>query len=149
MNHLVLKTKEVHSKTEDGKKNAWTFTTSTFIPTHQQGVCNEMTILYFARTEFMFFFTFGSSFFCWCHFCSSLGLFSLNHLHCNLDLVLAPKNESVASTLTNKGLAGLDRQNSVSPENAEHLQPLIHDMLRVSRVTGNRICEVSALSGET
>ena len=35
--HLVLKIKEVPSKTENGKKkNDWTFTMSTFIPTHQR-----------------------------------------------------------------------------------------------------------------
>ena len=34
--HLVLKIIEVPSKTENGEKNDWTFTMSTFIPTHQR-----------------------------------------------------------------------------------------------------------------
>ena len=43
--HLVLKIKEVPSKTENGKKNDWTFMMSTFIPTHQRAKVRQRSSL--------------------------------------------------------------------------------------------------------
>ena len=43
--HLVLKIKEVPSKTENGKKNDWTVTMSTFIPTHQRAKVRQRSSL--------------------------------------------------------------------------------------------------------
>ena len=86
--HLVLKIKEVPSKTENGKKNDWTFTMSTFIPTHLRAkvrrrfslVCSSLQV--FSRCNSIFP---GAILALLLH-----GLFSFNYVHCKLDLLLAP-----------------------------------------------------------
>ena len=131
MSHLVLKTKELHSKTENGKKkkkNGFDTHDVDVHSMHQRTSAMERPS--FSLLEPSDFFHFLQLNICWLHFRSSLGLFSLNHLHhCNLDLRRSWRPQRI-------GGFNIDE---FAPENAEHLQPLINDLLTVSRVTGNRI----------
>ena len=134
VSHLVLKTKEVHSKTENGKKKKKKWFDDVDVHSNAPGLCNATTL------EPSGFFQVLPLNFRWRYFLSlfSWPLFSQPP---PLQPWFRPgaHNESVGSTSTNEGAGGKDRQNSVAPENAEHLQPLINDLLTVSRVTGNRI----------
>ena len=105
--HLVLKIKEVPSKTENGKKNDWTFTMSTFIPTHQRAkirqrpslVCSSLQV--FSRCNSIFS---GVILALLLH-----GLFSFNYVHCKLDLLLAPTARQSDRHRRARGLAGFSR----------------------------------------
>ena len=137
--HLVLKIKEVPSKTENGEKNDWTFTMSTFIPTHQRAKVRQRSSL--ACCSSLQVFSRCNSIFPGVILALLLhGLFSFNNVHCKLDLLLAPTARQSDRHRRARGLAsvGEDRQNSVALETAEHHQPLLNDLLAVSLVTGKR-----------
>ena len=104
--HLVLKIKEVPSKTENGEKD-WTFTMSMFIPTHQRAKVRQrpslvcLSLQVFSR-------------------CNSIfpavilalllhGLFFFNYVHCKLDLFLAPTARQSDRHRRARGLAGFSR----------------------------------------
>ena len=100
--HLVLKIKEVPSKTENGGKNDWTFTMSTFIPTHQRAkvrqrsslVCSSLQVLSRCNSIFP-----GVILALLLH-----GLFSFNNVQCKLDLLLAlTAKQLVGSTSASEG----------------------------------------------
>ena len=101
--HLVLKVKEVPSKTENGKK-------STFIPTHQRAkvrqrpslVCSSLQV--FSRCNSIFP---GVIVALLLH-----GLFSFNYVHCKLDLLLAPTARQSDRHRRARGLAGFSRWGS-------------------------------------
>ena len=123
-----------------GKKMKWTFTMSTFIPTHQRAkvrqrsslVCSSLQV--FSRCNSIFP---GVILALLLH-----GLFSFNYVHCKLDLLLAPTARQSDRHPGERGdwpvSVGEDRQNSVALETAEHHQPLLNDLLAVSLVTGKR-----------
>ena len=105
--HLVLKIKEVPSKTENGKKNDWTFTMSTFIPTYQRAKVRQRSSLVCSSLQ-----VFSR--------CNSIypgiilalllhGLFSFNYVHCKLDLLLAPTARQSDRHRRARGLAGFSR----------------------------------------
>ena len=109
--HLVLKIKEVPSKTENGKKNDWTFTMSTFIPTHQRAKVRQRSSLACCSSLRVF------------SRCNSIfpgviltlllhGLFSFNYVHCKLDLLLAPTARQSDRHRRARGLAGFSRGRS-------------------------------------
>ena len=105
--HLVLKIKEVPSKTENGEKNDWTFTMSTFIPTHQRAkvrqrpslVCWSLQV--FSRCNSIFP---GVILALLLH-----GLFFFKYVHCKLDLLLAPTARQLDRHRRASGLAGFSR----------------------------------------
>ena len=105
--HLVLKIKEVPSKTENGEKNDWTCTMSTFIPMHQRAkvrqrpslVCSSLQV--FSRCNSIFP---GVILALLLH-----GLFSFNYVHCKLDLLLAPTARQSDRHRRASGLAGFSR----------------------------------------
>ena len=110
--HLVLKTKEVPSKTENGGKSDWTFTMSTFIPTHQRAkvsqrpslVCSSLQV--FSRCNSIFP---GVILALLLHM---HGLFSFNYVHCKVDLRLAPTARQSDRHRRARGLAGFSRWRS-------------------------------------
>ena len=87
MTHLVLKKKRSAQQDWKWEKNDWTFTMSTFIPTHQRAkvrqrsslVCSSLQV--FSRCNSIFP---GVILALLLH-----GLFSFNYVHCKLDLLLA------------------------------------------------------------
>ena len=109
--HLVLKIKEVPSKTENGK-NDWTFTMSTFIPTHQRAKVRQRSSLVCSSLQV---FSRCNSIFPGVILELALllhGLFSFNYVHCKLDLLLAPTARQSDWHRRARGLAGFSRWRS-------------------------------------
>ena len=112
--HLVLKIKEVPSKTENGGKNDWTFTMSTFIPTHQRAkvrqrsslVCSSLQV--FSRCNSIFP---GVILALLLH-----GLFSFKYVRYKLDLLPAPTARQSDRHRRARGLAGFSRWRSTDLE---------------------------------
>ena len=138
--HLVFKIKEVPSKTENGGKNDWTFTMSTFILTHQRAKVRQR--LLFSLFEPSGSFHVVQLNLSWRHSRSSLTwpLFffsttSIASLPCfwrqqqGSRIDIGKRGDWLVSV-------GEDRQNSVALETAEHHQPLLNDLLAVLLVTG-------------
>ena len=107
--HPVLKIKEVPSKTENGGKNDWTFTMSTFIPTHQRAKARQRPSLVCSSLQV---FSCCNSIFPGVILALLLhmhGLFSFNYVHCKVDLPLAPTARQSDRHRRARGLAGFSR----------------------------------------
>ena len=109
--HLVLKIKEVPSKTENGEKNDWTVIYDVHVHSNAPAsqslrrrqrsslVCSSLQV--FSRCNSIFP---GVILALLLH-----GLFSFNYVHCKLDLLLAPTAKQSDRHRRARGLAGFSR----------------------------------------
>ena len=131
--HLVLKIKEVPSKTENGGKNDWTFTMSTFIPTHQRAKVSLFEPSGFFTLQLNLSWRQSRYSLAWPLFfqlpIASLTCFWRPKQGGRIDI--GERGDWAVSV-------GENRQNSIAFETAEHHQPLLNDQLAVSLVNGKR-----------
>ena len=92
------------------EKNDWTFTMSTFIPTHQRAKVRQRSFLVCSSLQV---FSRCNSIFPGVILALLLhGLFSFNYVHCKLDLLLAPTARQSDRHRRARGLAGFSRWRS-------------------------------------